>query len=170
MSHVRFRDFENFWTLSDFSWPNGKRYRKTVFFNGISVCEFTTPRAFRYDTRLHLLKKSILWVWVMSDFEISMIFGPCPIFPGQTVRDIDKPFSLSLSAYANSLLIVHFDTNLDSIFWKNQFYRYESCQISKFWSTLPQRFENFSRYIDPTAVSIVLNERTDFKLYLPRMV
>ena len=29
--------FRWFWTLSDFSWPNGKRYRQTVFFGVISV-------------------------------------------------------------------------------------------------------------------------------------
>ena len=107
----------------------------------------------------------------MSDFDISMIFGLCRIFPGQTVRDIAKPFSLALSAYKNSLLPVHFDTKRGLMFSKkNDFMGMSHARFRKFFSTSAQRLGNFSRYIGPRAVSIVLNERTDFKLYLPTMI
>ena len=63
------RHYSDFGTMSDFSWPNGKRYRRTVFFDVMSVFEFTTYRAFCYDTSPHLLKKIDLMGMIHVRFE-----------------------------------------------------------------------------------------------------
>ena len=163
------RNFGDFRTLSDFSRKDSESYHKTVFFGVISVCEFITPRAFWYDLRSNDPKKSIFG------------YGTCQIsrFWGfRTLSDFSWPndkrynqivFSSVISVYLSTTArAFRYDTRSHVL--KSRIYWYGPCQISRFWSTLPPRFCNFSIYISLLPVMMVLNERTDFKVYLPRMI